>query len=71
MKDSGVVTSARVKVVIEFDDLGTWDSSTTAAEVFRKAAETVRSRLLNLQGEGYFKINGEPVVELVIGRGTP
>ena len=64
----GVETSARAKVVIEFNDLGTWDSSTTAAEVFRKAAETVRSRLLDLQDQGHFHIVGEPVVELVIGR---
>lgn len=64
----GVETSARARVVIQFDDLGMWSSATTAEEIFRKASETVLQRLRDLVDEGHFQIVGEPEIDLVVGR---
>ncbi len=72
MSFAGAQTSARVKVVLQFEDLGTWSSQTAAEEIFRKAAETVLQRLrAYFQDERGIQIVGEPVVELVVARGVP
>lgn len=65
-----LVASARVTLVLVFEDLGTWDASTPAEEVFRKAASTALDRVRDLVDSGGCQVVGEPVVECVVARSS-
>ncbi len=65
-----LVASARVTLVLVFEDLGTWNASTPAEEIFRKAASTALDHVRDLVDSGACQVVGEPVVECVIGRSS-